>query len=83
MFFLSSNFSAFQQEAVDQEGEEENGQVPAWSNLTKEHRAHVHAHRWPPTSYFAAVKKHQRDVLDWEMQCKVIGKKKKVRCSIQ
>jgi small GTP-binding protein len=83
LFFLSSNFSAFQQEAVDQEGEEENGQVPAWSNLTKEHRAHVHAHRWPPTSYFAAVKKHQRDVLDWEMQCKVIGEKKKVRCSIQ
>ena len=105
LFFLSSNFSAYQQESgglthsggnssiVDEEkvdgeedGEDEQGdQVAAWSNLSPEHREHVHAHRWPPTSYFAAVKKHQTDVLDWEMQCKVIqeGEKKKVRCSIQ
>ena len=68
LFFLSSNYSAY-----DDAEFEEGGGMQGWLDpeyMSQRHIDHIEEHRWPPLSYFAAVAQHEKDILEWKITCK-------------
>ena len=108
LFFLSSNFSAYEKEDDDDDDDDEEddelGRTEAieekenerkdregprsnqvWSNLSAKHVEHIQTHRWPPLSYFEAMKTYQLEKKQWELDCVAAKKQhrlKKRRCHI-
>ena len=83
LFFLSSNFSAYDdQNNIEHEHEEhkheEHEHEGTWLNpkeMNQKHIDHIEQNRWPPTKYFDAVEIYNKDIVAWKAECKTLKEK--------